>query len=64
MGGTYKHDGESYVETVEFVAEGMEAYLKKDQKFTARIEGDRWNHSGQLSEGQKLEEIWKRVSSE
>jgi hypothetical protein len=61
MGGTYKLEGDSYVETVEFAFEGMEAYVGKQQKFAARLEGDKWIHSGVLSEGQKIEEIWKRV---
>jgi hypothetical protein len=61
MGGTYQLDGTSYIETVQFAAEGMDQYVGKQQKFTARIEGDKWIHSGVLSGGQKLEEIWKRV---
>jgi len=61
MCGTYKHDGDSYTETIEFAFEGMEAYLGKEQKFTAKLDGDKWTHSGVLSEGQTLEEIWKRV---
>jgi hypothetical protein len=61
MGGTYKLKGDSYVETVEFAFEGMEAYVGKEQKFTAKLEGDKWTHSGVLSGGQKLEEIWRKV---
>jgi hypothetical protein len=61
MGGTYTHEGDSYIETVQFAFPGMEAYVGKDQKFVAKLTGDTWNHSGVLSEGQKLEEIWKRV---
>ena len=61
MGGTYKLEGDAYVETPEFAFEGMEAYVGKPQKFTAKVEGDKWTHSGVLSEGQKLEEIWRKV---
>lgn len=61
MGGRYKLEGDSYEETPEFAFEGMEAYVGKQQKFTAKVEGDKWTHSGVLSEGQKLEEIWKKV---
>ena len=61
MGGTYKLEGDSYVETPEFAFEGMETYVGKPQKFTAKVEGDKWTHSGVLSEGQKLEEIWRKV---
>ena len=39
----------------------MGSYVGKEQKFTVKIEGDKWIHSGVLSAGQKLEEIWKRV---
>ena len=62
MGGTYTMDGDRYVEKVEFAYSGMEAYVGKKQKFTLTIEGDRWLQSGVLSEGQKLQEIWKRVN--
>jgi len=61
MGGTYKYAGDSYIEIPEFAFEGMGAYVGKEQKFTVKIEGDKWIHSGVLSAGQKLEEIWKRV---
>jgi len=61
MGGRYELKGDSYVETPEFATEGMDAYLGKAQKFTAKLEGDQWTHSGQLSEGMHIEEIWKRV---
>jgi hypothetical protein len=37
MGGTYKLEGDSYVETVEFTFDGMGAYLGKQQKFTAKL---------------------------
>jgi hypothetical protein len=61
MGGTCTHEGDSYIEKPEFAAEGMEAYLGKAQKFTAKVEGDKWTQSGELSDGMKLEEIWQRV---
>jgi len=61
MGGRYELKGDSYVETPEFATEGMEAYLGKAQKFTVKLEGDQWTHSGQLSEGMHIEEVWKRV---
>lgn len=61
MGGTYSFRDGQYIETPEFAFEGMEAYIGKAQKFTAKIEGDKWIHSGVLSDGMKLEEIWQRV---
>jgi hypothetical protein len=61
MGGTYKHDGDSYIETPEYGFEGMEAYVTKAKKFTAKVEGEKRTHLGTLSEGQTLMEIWKRV---
>lgn len=61
MGGTYTCEGESYIETPQFALEGMETYLGKPQKFTVKIEGDKLTQSGALSDGMKLQEIWKRV---
>ena len=62
MGGSYRLEGASYTETVEFyLPEGMKTYLGKDQLFTIKIEGDRLFQSGKLSDGQKIEEVWQRV---
>jgi hypothetical protein len=35
--------------------------LGKEQSFTLRLEGDRWTHSGTLTNGARIEEIWERV---
>ena len=61
MGGRCELKGDAYTEIPDFATEGLEAYLGKEQKFTAKVEGDQWTHSGQLSEGQRIEEVWKRV---
>ena len=60
-GGTYKLRDGAYTETIEFVGDGMEKYLGKEQKFTIRIDGDKLFQSGQLSDGLKIEEVWQRV---
>jgi hypothetical protein len=63
MGGSYRLQGASYTETVEFFhPEGMKIYLGKEQLFTIRVEGDKLFQSGKLSDGQKIEEIWQRVN--
>ena len=59
-GGPYTLDGGSYTETIEFVGEGMETYLGKKQPFTIKVDGDKLNQSGQLSDGLKIEEVWQR----
>lgn len=61
MGGTYTYEGDTYTETPQFAYEGMETYLGKPQKFTVKIEGDKLTQSGALSDGMKIQEIWKRV---
>jgi hypothetical protein len=61
MGGTYSLNGSTYTEKPEFAFEGMEEFVSKEQKFTAKIEGDKWIHSGELSNGVNLEEVWRRV---
>ena len=63
MGGSYRLQGASYTETVEFfLPAGMKVYLGKEQVFTIRIEGDKLFQSGKLSDGMKIEEIWQRVN--
>jgi hypothetical protein len=64
MGGTYSLSGSTYIEKPEFAFEGMEEFVGKEQKFTAKLEGDKWIHSGELSNGVKLEEIWRRVKAD
>ena len=61
MGGTYTLTGSDYVEMPEFAFKGMERFTGKAQKFTLKIEGDKWIQSGVLSNGNKIEEIWRRV---
>ena len=60
-GGPYTLDGDSYTETIEFVGAGMETYLGKKQPFTIKVNGDKLNQSGQLSDGLKIEEVWQRL---
>ena len=60
-GGPYSLDGDTYTETIEFVGEGMESYLGKKQTFKIKVEGDKLSQSGQLSDGLKIEEVWRRV---
>ena len=61
MGGRYELKGDSYIETPDFAVDSMVEFVGKPQKFTVKIEGDQWTHSGELSNGQKLVEVWKRV---
>jgi hypothetical protein len=60
-GGPYSYREGVYIETIEFVGEGMETYLGKKQEFKIRIDGDKLFQSGQLSDGLKIEEVWQRV---
>lgn len=60
-GGPYSLKEGAYTETVEFVGQGMESYLGKEQAFTIKIDGDKLTQSGQLSDKMKIEEIWQRV---
>jgi len=60
-GGRYSLQDSVYTETIEFIGEGMEAYLGKKQAFTIKIDGEKLTQSGQLSDGLKIEEVWRRV---
>jgi hypothetical protein len=60
-GGTYTLVGDDYVEKIEFGSAETSELFGKDQKFKAKVEGDKWTHTGTLSSGLKLSEIWKRV---
>jgi hypothetical protein len=61
-GGTYTLDGEKYEETPRYgLGADFEAVRDKPQTFTLKLEGDSWKHSGELSNGLKIEEVWERV---
>jgi hypothetical protein len=61
-GGTYKFDGNLYIESLEFGSANLPAeIIGKHQFFTAKIDGDTWHHEGTLSNGFWVREVWKRI---
>jgi hypothetical protein len=62
MGGPYTVKGDKYEETPEYgVGPIVRAYKGKLQSFTWKVEGDKWHHTGKLSSGLAIEEVWERV---
>jgi hypothetical protein len=63
LGGSYTLRGDAYEEVPEYgVGEKLLKALKgKPQSFTWKIEGNKWHHTGKLSSGQTIEEVWERV---
>ena len=61
-GGTYKLSGENYSEFIEYGGAGMLSYANNEQKFTVKVENNKLYLSGVLSSGQKIREVWERVS--
>ena len=63
-GGTCTFDGKTYKENYEFGGPGIPAELVgKQQVFTAELDKDKWTHSGTLTNGVRVEEIWRKVRS-
>lgn len=61
-GGTYTFDGKNYKEKYEFGGPALPAELVgKEQTFTVKLEGDKWTHSGTLSNNFQVRETWRRV---
>lgn len=60
-GGTWTLKGDTYTESTEWVDPSMVAYVGSKNTFTVRVEGDKFNQSGLLSNGLKIEEVWQRV---
>lgn len=61
-GGTVKLEGNTYEETPAYgISEDFDVIKGRPQKFTWRIEGNKWYHSGELSNGMKIEEVWERI---
>ena len=62
LGGSYTLKGNEYVETPEYgVGDVLEQLKGKPQAFTWKVEGDKWHHTGKLSTGLSIEEVWVRV---
>jgi hypothetical protein len=61
VGGTYAMNGGKYIESIDYAGEGMTGMLGKTQSFAVKIEGDKWQQTGVLPNGTKIEEVWERV---
>jgi hypothetical protein len=65
LGGSYALKGDAYEEVPEYGVGVGETLLKtlkcKPQSFKWKIDGTKWHHSGTLSIGQTIEEVWERV---
>jgi len=66
LGGSYTLKGENYEEVPEYGVSGdlLKALKGKTQSFKWKIEGNKWHHTGKLSTGQRIEEVWQRVEPE
>jgi hypothetical protein len=62
LGGTYTSKGDEYVESPEYgVGEVLGQLKGKPQVFRWKVEGNKWHHTGKLSSGMSIEEVWERV---
>jgi hypothetical protein len=62
LGGTYTLKGDEYVETPEYgVGDVLDQLKGKPQVFKWKVEGNKWYHTGVLSSGLTIEEMWERV---
>lgn len=60
-GGSYTLTGDTYEETPEYgISSDFDLIKGKPQKFTWRVEGNKWYHNGTLSNGLTVEEVWER----
>jgi len=61
-GGGYTLKGETYEETPEYgVGNDFNVVKAKSQTFTWKVEGNKWHHTGKLSNGLTIDEVWERV---
>jgi hypothetical protein len=61
-GGTYRLDGERYVEHVDFASDKIAPGLVgREQAFTVERDGDTFTQRGTLSNGKPLFEVWRRL---
>jgi hypothetical protein len=61
-GGPYTLKGEKLEVTPEYgLSEVFKVMKGKPQSFVCKVEGNKWYHSGTLSNGLTIEEVWERV---
>ena len=61
FGGPYTVKGDKYEETPMYGVGDFHGLKGKTQSFTWNVEGNKWYHSGTLSGGVTIEEVWERV---
>ena len=59
-GGTYTHDGENYIESIDY-GYNMDSYLGSKSNFKIKVEDGMFYLTGVLSDGYKIEEVWQKV---
>ena len=62
MGGSVVIDGNKYIETVEHGLGPIMNLLGEKQRFTWKIEGNKFTQAGTLSNGVYIEELFERVT--
>jgi hypothetical protein len=61
-GGSYSLQGNVYEETPEYgVGKDFDGIKGKAQTFKLNLWSNRWHHTGKLSNGLTIEEVWERV---
>jgi len=61
-GGTYRLDGETYVEHMTFASDKIpKGLVGQDQSFTVKLEDDMFTQQGVLSNGKELSEKFRRL---
>jgi len=61
-GGGYTIKGDVYEETPEYgFSSDFEGIKGTPQTFTWKVEGNKWYHTGKLSTGLTIDEVWERV---
>jgi hypothetical protein len=61
-GGPYTLKGDAYEETPEYgIGSDFELIKGKPQTFKWKVEGNKWYHTGKLSNGYVIDEVWERV---
>jgi len=63
-GGRYTIKGDVYEEVPEYgISSDFDIIKGKAQTFTWKVEGNKWFHTGKLSNGLTIDELWERVEA-
>ena len=60
-GGTYTFEGDEFTQIGMFGVAGSFPLLKGKNTYKCKVDGNKWHHTGTLTNGLTIDEVWERL---